>query len=240
MKSIAHIWICLLVALAMGCHARPDAGMAAAEVRVIAKPKAGLTEGFARVPVYDAAPVRPAAAGAFEHVDYSQLTDIIVWLQPATTGAAITPSSLSLDIDPGNPSATVHPASVGGKVLFHNRSSHAVAIYSVSDGNEFELPAIAPGATGEYTIRSEGMIELLSDPARPPIAQLYAAPSPWVARVRSGRSIMFNHVPPGQYQAICWHPRLPGSSAELTLSAGELARSTLTVGVNSLLRDQSP
>jgi hypothetical protein len=240
MKSIAHIGAYLLVTLAIGCHARPDAGMAAAEVRVIAKPKAGLAEGFAHVPVYDAAPARPAAAGAFEHVDYSQLTDIIVWLQPETSGRASAPSPISLDVDPRNPSTKVQPASVGGKVLFHNRSPHPVPLYSVSDGNEFELPAIAPGATGEYTIRSEGLIELLSDPAKPPIAQLYAAPSPWAARVRSGQSITFNDVPPGQYQAICWHPRLPGSSTDLTLSAGQLARSTLTMGVNNLPKDQSP
>src|SRR4051794_36477443 len=76
------------------CCVQPKRGEAAVVLDVKAKPKAGApAEHFAHVPVYDAAPRPPAkATGEFEHVDYANLGDIVVWLEP-TDGAAPPPPS---------------------------------------------------------------------------------------------------------------------------------------------------
>ena len=231
------------MALVLGCQQdqpRPDVGMAAAQVRVIARPKAGVAQSFQRVPVYDVAPQPAAASGtAYERVDYSRLADIIVWLEPSGgTGGAPAETKREVDIDPAKPSSSIRPASVGQTIVIRNVSSRPLALYSVSDGNEFEMEPLAPGTTGSFAVKSEGLIELLADPAKPPVAQLYAAPSPWVKRARSGETITFNNVPPGQYQAVAWHPRLPGSSADLTLVTGQTGQATVTIGVNALAASQ--
>ena len=203
---------------------------------------------FARVPVYDVAP-RPAAppTGQFELVDYSALDDIIVWLESAGAGDAATAAAgtagsalppLVVDID-----ARVHPddvraAAVGQELVFRNRGAEPVALYSVSDDNDFELPEIPPGGEARYTVPAEGMIEVLAGSADPPVATVYAAPSSWVARTRSGGRVVFDDVAPGSYNVVSWHPRLPGSTAPVSLEPGAVARVALKVGVNVLGEDQ--
>lgn len=247
---------------------KPRAGAAAVVIEVVAEPKAGAkAHRFTRVPVYDAAPRPAAPSGRYELVDYSALDDVIVWLEPAgagagdgdatteveTTGQAASPgdaetnaappiipppSPLALDVD-----ARVHPddvraAAVGQEIVFRNRGAQAVSLYSVSDDNDFDLPEIPPGGEGRYIVRAAGMIEVLADPSDPPVATVYAVPSPWVARTRSGGRVVFNDVTPGFYEAMSWHPRLPGSTALVTLAPGAVARAELNVGVNVLAEDQ--
>ncbi|MBC8107022.1 MAG: hypothetical protein H7Z14_10570, partial [Anaerolineae bacterium] len=135
---------------------------------------------------------------------------------------------------PQKPSSYVHAASVGQQINFRNTSARPIVLYSVADGNEFELSSIAPGATASYVPKTEGLVEILADPAKPPIAQMYVAPSPWVARAQSGRSVIVNDVPPGDYRIVAWHPRLPSSTSTTTVRAGTVTNSTITIGVNAL------
>jgi hypothetical protein len=233
MTGRATAWS-LVVALALaGCGAQSKPGTATVMLGIAAQPKAGVKEHVHRVAVYDAAPAPPAPAGQYEHVDYASLGNVIVWLEPAPKQAGF-PPALSLDIDLRTAPPAVHPASVGQTIAFRNRGGGAVSLYSVSDDNDFTLPALPPGGQGSCVIRSPGLIEVLADPSRPPVALIYAAPSPWVAASRAGKTVVFNDVPPGSYEAQSWHPRLPGASAKLTLAPDQVTRSTLVIGVKNL------
>ncbi len=171
-------------------------------------------------------------------VDYSDLPDIVVWLEPASgaapPGAAPMPDA-TVDVSPARPyPGRIISVSVGQKVVFHNTSSKAGAVYSVCDGNEFSLASVPPDGAGSYTIHSPGAIEVLTDPAREPMAELYAAPTRWVLPARSGAQIVFNNVPRGRYRLVSWHPRLPGTEAAVTLSVNTVTDATIKVGVNDL------
>ena len=253
---------CLVAHALVGCaphpSPKPRADAAAVVLEVVAKPRQGAkAHRFARVPVYDAAPRQEMPSGQFELVDYSALDDVIVWLEPAGAGGATTAgevtagnagdagsnssrplSPLALDVAARVHPDDVQPAAVGQALVLRNRGDEAVSLYSVSDDNDFDLPDVPPGGEARYTVRAAGMIEVLADPADPPVATVYAAPSPWVARTRSGGRVVFNDVTPGSYVAACWHPRLPGSTAPLDLARGSVARAKLKVGVNVLAEDQ--
>jgi hypothetical protein len=186
------------------------------------------------------------AASQYERIDYAKLGDIIVWLAPAdpatdpaadsaaSTSLAPSRSPLLVAVDAARPSDVVQPASVGQEVVFRNAGTAPVSLYSVSEGNDFDAGEVAPGAEWRQTIAAEGLIELLVDPGRPPVALVYAAPSPWVARARSGETVTFDDVTPGAYRAMSWHPRLPGSSSEVRLAPDQVTRATLAVGVKDL------
>ena len=252
---------------AAGPSPKPRGDGAAIVVEVVAKPKEGTkVHRFAKVPVYDAAPQPAPPSGQFELVDYSALDDVIVWLEPAKAASATPDGETTAPVDatrdgknnaggvtaappPPPPPLTVevaggaHPddvraASVGQELVFRNRGPEAVSIYSVSDDNDFDLPEIPAGGEARYTVRAAGMIEVLADPADPPVALVYAVESAWVARTRSGGRVVFGDVPPGSYEAVSWHPRLPGSTAPLTLAPGGVTRVALNVGVNALAEDQ--
>jgi hypothetical protein len=246
MKLIAHVFpVALFLGVLAGCQATPAPGMASARLQVVAKPKAGVKESFERVPVYDAAPTRAVPKGQYAHVDYFRLSDIIVWLEPETAGTT-RPSPHSgvdqvvFEVDPGKSDSNVHPLSVGQTLVLRNSSTRPIAPYCVSDGNEFDMPPIGPNLTRMYVVKSEGPIEILVDPAKPPVALAYAAPSPWVARARSGQTVEFDDLPPGRYRAVSWHPRLPSSATDVVLQPGQVANVTLTVGVDSMAQAEAP
>jgi hypothetical protein len=228
-------WILFAALLAGGCATQPtpQPGASCAKLTVEAKPKSGVKQRVARVPVYDAAPRPTSAKGQFELVDYSSLGNIIVWIEPAPLDGVRKPA-LDLAIDAAHPSTELQPASVGQEIVFHNKGSAPLSLYSVSDNNDFDLPSIPAGAEGRYTVRGEGLIEILADPSQPPIALVYAAPSPRVAAARTGQTVIFNNVAPGSYRAVAWHPRLPGKSIDLALSPDRVCCATITIGVNNI------
>jgi hypothetical protein len=267
--SVAAACASVLAQGLAGCAAAPSSptprgGAAAVVLEVVAAPKPGAKANrFTRVPVYDAAP-RPAAppAGQYELVNYSALDDVIVWLEPAgaadasmardgasdraddaatdaTRPAVPPPSPLALDVSADVHPDDVHAVALGQELVFRNRGAEPVALYSVSDDNDFELPEIPPGGEAHYTVRSTGLIEVLAGSADPPVATVYAAPTPWVARTRAGGWVVFDDVTPGPYEAMSWHPRLPGSTAAVNLTPGSVARTALKVGVN-VLGEQQP
>ncbi len=243
MRIVQFVILAVLSSLLISCAQSasrtrsPDLGTV--QVRVVAKPKDGVTEPIARVAVYDAAPQPARADGQYERVDYKNLTDIILWVQwPGftTRGRLVTvsPSAVTIEVNADKPTNATLPVALDGKVVVRNTSSRTVSLYSVSKGNEFDLPNVQPGQTAEFQARSEGLIEVLADPAQPPVAQVYVTPTARYARARAGETITFASIPPGEYEIVAWHPRLPTSSQRVTLRANETSNATIMVGVNAL------
>jgi len=239
MKILSIIFASLAI-VAAGCQSSssspPASGMSSLRVRVVAEPKAGYSAPADRVQVYDAPTKRTNATGDFETVDYSGLKEIVVWLEPMSGSAAKSPSTAAaIEVDARKPAAGLTTAvAVGQQLMVHNNGAAAGNLYSVSDGNDFNLGSIAPGATATFTARSEGLIEILNARLKDPVALVYAAPSPWVSLAKSGGTVEFNNVPPGQYRIVSWHPRLPGSQTMVTLAANQAGSATIKVGVNTL------
>jgi hypothetical protein len=228
-----------LVLLLSGCQSapRPAAGLAALQVRVVAEPKAGAAPAAQGVKVYDAPSKK--AYGAFEPVDYANLDQIVVWVErrpPDTTLQGL--PSITVPLAPGKSAPNLRVACVTQTISFRNDAARAMNLYSVSDGNNFDLGSLAPGGVAAYKVRGPGLIEVLTDSIEQPIATIYAAPSRWVALAHAGETIDFQNLPPGEYRVVSWHPRLPGSQTTATLRANEVGTASIKVGVNSLPKDQ--
>ena len=235
MRRLSISFLAMLVVI--GCHQgpRPDAGMAALRVKVVAEPKEGVQPPPSAASTHDA----PAdqSYGPRARVDYSQLDNIVVYVEPAGKNfiPPRPPAPLSLTVDPKKSSHGIDGVvSVGQKLVLKNGGASPQAIYSVSDGNDFELAGVPPDGVGEYLVKSPGLIEIFADASKDIALQVFAAPTPWVQLGRSGETLDFNNIPPGGYQIVSWHPRLPGSTQPVTLSADKVTDATVKVGVNSL------
>jgi predicted component of type VI protein secretion system len=226
----------MLLLMLTGCQSAPHLapGMSGLRISVIAEPKAGVKDPAAAVKVYDTPTARQE--GAFERVDYSALHQIVVWAEPAFPTqhkVILTPVTVNVSARTSvDHLATA--ASVGQQLIVHNNGSTPGSFYSVSDGNAFDLGKIGPGGHGEYTIKSSGLIEILSTAVPDPVASVYAAPSGWRAMTHSGATVDFTNLPPGDYHIYSWHPRLPGTEETVSLSPGQIAKVTIKVGVNAL------
>lgn len=237
MKTSAAL-LMLAVAILSGCSAapRPAPGMASVRVNVLAEPKAGRKVTATPVLTYDT----PAVAhneGDFALVDYANLDNIVIWLEPADAPNVRGPerAPVRLDVNAKHPAAGVSKAvCVGQKIILRNSGSNAQTIYSVSDGNDFDLGSVAPGQESAYVVKNPGLIEVLTESSKDPVVSLYAAPTSWVALTHSEGTVDFTNLPPGRYQLVSWHPRLPGTQQLISLAPNEAASCSISVGVNSL------
>ncbi|HSV16108.1 MAG TPA: hypothetical protein VLI90_17740 [Tepidisphaeraceae bacterium] len=233
----------LMLSLLVGCAGNgatspPQSGAAALIVDVKANPKAGYRPANYHVLVYDAP--TPATPADFEKVDYAALDEVVVWVEPTNAAGATSGDNADLlparlDVDPQKASDHLAAAvSVGQRLIFRNTGDKPGAVYSVSDGNNFHLGTLAPGARGEYTVQSPGLIEVVTTSLADPIATVYAAPTRWVRLTRAGQRIYFNDLPPGRYKIVSWHPRLPGHETTVNLPSDRVMRASIAVGVNGL------
>lgn len=233
----------VLLALLAGCQsAATPSGRAALRLYVFAEPKTGVRPAPRFVSVYDSSAdgaYAPATAydSDYEKVDYSALSDIVVWLEPvnATAGGGAAPADAAVEVDPDKPADGIAAAAcVGQRIVFHNGGANPADVYSVSDNNQFDLGTLAPGSGAVYTVRGSGLIEVLSSLIEEPIADVYAAPSPWFGLTRSGRIVEFDDLPAGQYKIISWHPRLPGQEKTADLPPDRVVTASIKVSVNGL------
>jgi hypothetical protein len=235
MKS-GCILMALLILPMVGCQSGPTplAGMSALRINVIAEEKAGYKDPDSRVMVYDSGTAK--VKGPFERVDYSELDEIVVWVEPVGGGAQSPPASpMTIEVSAKTSATKLAGAvCVGQRLIVRNSGPVAGKFYSVSDGNEFNLGVIPAGGQGEYVVRAAGLIEVLSESSKDPVAETYAAPTKWVAVAQSGGVVDFADLPPGRYKVMSWHPRLPGYESIVTLSPNQSATASIKVGVNAL------
>ncbi len=234
-RQLNLIFAMLLLPL-VGCQTGPTpaAGLSGLRITVIAEPKAGVKEASGRVGVYDTPAFKEQ--GQFERVDYAALDDIVVWAEPVSPmlrQPTLPPVTIDVNAKKSVENLTV-AATIGQRLIVHNTGSTAGNFYSVSDRNEFDLGTLPAGGRAEYTIKSGGLIEILSPSAKDPVAQVYVATSRWVALTHSDATVDFTDLPPGQYKIYSWHPRLPGTEANVTLSPNQVAKVSIKVGVNAL------
>jgi hypothetical protein len=232
------LFACHALALGAGCQHHPpplEPGKSGLELRVVAEPKRGLqqrsSDSYSGLGTSD----------PFTQVDYESLSGVIVWIEPLDDPAPPAPApagaETAIELTDAVRPRQLPPwqgVAVGARLVFQNHSTRAQAIYSLSEGNEFDLGTIPAGARAEYVVRSQGLIEVLSESLPQPIARLYAAPGRQVQTVRAGETTRFANLPPGRYRVACWHERLPGSEQLIGLSPDKWSALSLKVSVNFL------
>jgi hypothetical protein len=242
--KIASLLACVASLAMIGCNAdpHPSPGMSAVTVKVVAQPKIGTAASPTHVASYDGSDTPAGGTGAFARVDYSDLHDVVVWLETTDAKAPVPSPAAPVTIDlkeDDSTGAISGVAGVGQTIVFRNATSSVVAAYSVSDGNEFNLGTIPPGGSARTVVKSAGLIEIVADSVKEPLARVYAAPTCWVTLAQSGSTVAFNDVPPGHYRVVSWHPRLPGSALEIDLAPDRVSHSSIDVGVNHLPKIQN-
>jgi hypothetical protein len=244
MRAIIPAVVVVIVAMALalldaGCSGGsgddstpPAKGKANLKVTVVAKPKTG-AKPFKSYQPTDAEKAEAAASkGDFELVDYEHLEGIVVWLESAGTDHAHGNVKISVQSRPAKP--PMFAASVGDTASFVNGSAKPLKFYSVSEGNEFDLGRLAPGATKDQPLKSPGLIELLDGDTFDVVARVYVAPG-WGARIAPvGEATTFRDLDPGEYRVAAWHERMPGDEKSVTLAADRTREVNLLIGVNAL------
>ena len=246
-KPTAEPWafgaIVVLLACACGCSsnnkgagatAPPAPGRAALSVTVRAEPKQGWRDPRRDSATYDMSMI--GTGQAYEPVEYAALDDVVVWVELPGEPQA----SQTITIDVARPNAPVKVCGTRDSWRIENSGGDGLAVYArYESGDVTDLGTVAPRASVAHQPKSQGLVELISDARPQPLARVYVAPVPTAGAnrarvVKGGQRVVFSDLPPGPARVTAWHPRLPGSSAQVNLAPGATGSATLVVGVNQL------
>jgi hypothetical protein len=249
-KPTAERWalgviVALLLACTWGCGSNkatdgasaspaPVPGRAALVVTVRAEPKQGWRDPRRDSATYDMSMV--GAGRAYEPVEYAALDDVVVWVETSDPS----PTTQTITIDVGRPNAAVQASGARDSWKIENSGADGLPIYARSEfGEVSDIGTVAPRASVTHQRTSPGYVEILSDARPHPLARIYVVPVPTAGSnrarvVKSGQRVVLRDLPPGPARVVAWHPRLPGSSAHVTLAPGETRDAALVIGVNQL------
>ena len=119
---------------------------------------------------------------------------------------------------------TIHPhvtvARTGDPVLFPNDDDVYHNLFSLSDGNGFNLGRYAPGLTPEHTFTQAGTVRLFCDIHAEMAGVILVIEADRFTSPDTQGAFRFDDVAPGTYDVVSWHPSTAPDTATVTLSDG--------------------
>ena len=237
-RATATTLLLLATALHPGCGdaapAGPAKGKANLVVTVVAQPKTG-AKGFRNYKPSEADKAAAAAStGDFELVDYEHLDGIVVWFETPTATDGSSASTVKVAVKAKPDKVELFAVSLGDSVTFENTGPRRLRLYSVSEGNEFDLGETAPGDIASHAFTSPGLVDVLDGNTFDVIARIFVAAGRGARVVHPGTATTFRDLDPGGYRVVAWHERLPGAERDVTLAADATREVDLLIGVNAL------
>jgi Flp pilus assembly protein TadD/plastocyanin len=97
---------------------------------------------------------------------------------------------------------------VGSKVTFTNNDREVHNIYSKSSGNQFNLGAMAAGASREIRLETPGPVILRCNLHKDMMGTVFVVPNGYYARTNNNGEYQFDEVKSQEYILEFWHPQL--------------------------------
>jgi hypothetical protein len=230
----------LALLLAIGCQSLPppdrDRGQVIVELEAV--PKAGLARWRPGSSYDDSA---PSLGPAYERVNYDALPDMLVLLTGAhLDDAGPVPREAQLKIERRLERPTFdHQQILLGprgmtKLWIENATDTNLSLYTEADqGDGFELD-LAAGSRAPVSLSKPGVYNLRCAEEESLESELVVAGTTYARAGRSGETIFFDHVPPGDCVLTVLAPRLPPFSQSLAVRPGERLTVMAQLSVNAL------
>ena len=134
------------------------------------------------------------------------------------------------------PLVTIVPK--GGRIIFANNDQTTHQVYSFSSVKQFEITLARGERSPPIAFDNSGVAALGCNIHDHMIAYAFVADSPWTVLTGADGGGTIAEVPPGNYEAQVWHPKLPPGRAIPSLKAS-LSGDTTRLSVNIRLLSAS-
>lgn len=128
------------------------------------------------------------------------------------------------------PLVTIVPK--GGHIIFANNDQTTHQVYSFSSVKQFEITLARGEKSPPIAFDNSGVAALGCNIHDHMIAYAFVADSPWAVLTGADGRGTIAEVPPGNYEAQVWHPKLPPGRAIPSLKAslsGDTTRLTVNI-----------
>ena len=145
----------------------------------------------------------------------------VVWLEGRGPRGAPARATMTLDGRSFSPRVIVVP--VGSTVTFPNRDPFNHNVFSLSDGNEFDLGLYARGESAEHRFRRAGVVRVYCNIHPRMSGFVVVRDNAYYAQPGADGSYDIPSVAPGSYVLHVWHERAPEVTREIAVPAGGLS-----------------
>ena len=182
-----------------------------------------------------------AAGGRYEsrrlkfapRVDYSALKDFVVYLEgPATNLPPPKPRQVVIQKDAVF-TPHVMPVQVGTTIEWPNADDIYHNVFSFSDAKPFDL-GLYKDDVKKVTFDRAGRVDVFCSIHANMHCIILVLATPHFASTDAQGRFTLAEVPPGDYQLVAWHERLPPRKVAVTVPAEGVVTNHLTLGITGL------
>ena len=134
----------------------------------------------------------------------------------ALNHAPITPGRIEINQVDKEFVPLVSVTPVGSKVIFNNLDELKHHVYSVSSGNQFDLPLHNDISPAEISLDKTGVVKLGCNIHDWMLAYVYVSESERVKIADDTGIVSFTELPAGEYEIRLWSPRLRNTKVPIT------------------------
>lgn len=238
----ARAAVAAVLLAAAGCGGPSHPPPAADRAQVVVELEARAKEGV-RGPKgdsgdsYSSAGRDPERARNYARVDYGDLPDIAVMLAgPGLPDGGPAPKAARLRIGPdGADHRLLLLGPRNSTVLtLENATGAALTLGCWGAGSDGFVATVPAGREAQATLSAPGSYELTCDERDDVRVTVIVAPTSWAALGRSNDSVVFDGLPPGDYELVVQAPRLPEVRRKVSAPAGKRTSVTVRPSVNEM------
>jgi plastocyanin len=172
-----------------------------------------------------------------ERVNYSELTDFIVYIEGSFTNSPAPPSKPIQVITQQDATFRPHvlPVYVGTSVEWPNKDDIYHNVFSISDAAQFDLGLYKePDLPKPVIFDKPGRVDVFCSIHSKMSCVVLVLQNPWFASANRQGHYKIENVPPGKYTLKAWHERLPTSSQEIIVPADGEVKADFVLGIKGL------
>ncbi len=149
------------------------------------------------------------------------LGDAVLYLE-GPTGEAVSARPVTVEIAITDktyaPHVVVIPA--GSTVRFPNHDPFNHNVFSLSEGNQFDLGLYGRGEAKSYTFTHAGLVRVYCNVHPRMVAYVLVMANRYYAQPGTDGSFAIDNVPPGRYRLHVWHERIPAEVVKDVAAGG--------------------
>jgi plastocyanin len=195
-------------------------------------------------PVTDPVPSTATVSGRLRVIDRGgrpaqDVGQAVIWLMPANgRPPAVNAGVATITTENRTFSPHVVMVPVGSTVRFPNRDGFNHNVFSLTDGNAFDLGLYERGEGKSATFANPGVVSIFCNVHSNMSAIVVVRNSPWAAQPLADGSFTIGNVPPGEYVLHLWHERVPQTTRPVTVTAAGLQLPELELDARAFVQQQ--
>lgn len=135
-------------------------------------------------------------------------------------GPRVSPMRVEMTLDGRSFSPRVTVVPVGSVVTFPNRDPFNHNVFSVSEGNAFDLGLYGRGQKEEHRFRRTGVVSVYCNIHPRMVGFILVRDNPYFAQPGADGSFAIADVPPGRYTLHVWFERAQEATQEIVVPEG--------------------